>query len=64
MMRGFLKNRCTRCGGNLYLERDESDWYEECFLCSRITYMATIFDRQQVVDSRNTKSKKAIKLIR
>jgi hypothetical protein len=26
--------RCPRCGGNLFLDRDWSGWYEECLQCS------------------------------
>ena len=30
---GFTRQRCPRCGGNIYLERDGSDWYEHCLQC-------------------------------
>ena len=27
-------SKCPRCGGNMFLDRDPSGWYEECLQCS------------------------------
>ena len=34
MKEGFLKKRCPKCGGNVYLYRDMDNWYEQCLQCS------------------------------
>lgn len=30
---GFVPERCPKCGGNVYLERDYYGWYEQCLQC-------------------------------
>ena len=27
---------CPRCGGDIFLERDEDRWYEQCLQCSYV----------------------------
>ena len=34
MREGFLRKRCPKCGGNLYLDRDGYGWSEKCLQCS------------------------------
>lgn len=33
MKEGFLRGRCPKCGGNVYLDRDHYGWHEECLQC-------------------------------
>ncbi len=33
MAKWKLKN-CPRCGGDVYLDRDLNNWYEQCLQCS------------------------------
>lgn len=33
MLHWKLKN-CTRCGGDLYIDRDMDGWFEQCLQCS------------------------------
>ena len=33
MVGRFLKKRCSKCGGNVYLESYYYGWYEHCLQC-------------------------------
>jgi len=39
---GFVKNRCPKCGGNLYLTKFVYGWYEKCLQCGYDVYLADI----------------------
>jgi len=54
---GFLQKRCRRCGGNVYLDKDQFGWYEECLLCSYTRDLQTIVDVRER-ESRAILSKK------
>ncbi|MBI2860918.1 MAG: hypothetical protein HYX91_05360 [Chloroflexi bacterium] len=47
---GFLKTRCLKCGGNLYLDRDLYGWYRECLQCGRTSYIETLLQAPQKVE--------------
>ena len=34
MREGFTPKRCPKCGGNIFMARDEYGWYEQCLQCS------------------------------
>ena len=47
MREGFTKQRCPKCGGNMYLDKDFYGWYEQCLQCSYISYLETVFDARE-----------------
>ena len=32
-MGGFIQRRCSRCDGNVYLDKDQYGWYVKCLQC-------------------------------
>lgn len=46
MKSGFIGKRCPKCGGNIYLDRDYSGWYEQCLQCSQMRYLETMVEVQ------------------
>ena len=47
----FLKKRCPKCRGNLYLESYYYGWYEHCLQCSYRHYLDTTgLDQEQVYE--------------
>lgn len=42
MKEGFIKKRCRRCGGNIYIENDQFGWYEQCLQCGHTADMGSI----------------------
>lgn len=34
MIEGFVRKRCPKCGGNVYLDRDNYGWYDKCLQCA------------------------------
>jgi len=47
---GYLrKNRCPKCGGNMFLYNDFDGWYEQCLQCAHIKYLDVIYDNKQKV---------------
>ena len=47
MREGFTKQRCPKCGGNMYLDKDFYGWYEQCLQCSYTSYFETVFDARK-----------------
>jgi hypothetical protein len=39
---GFTHKRCQKCGGNVYLEKDDVDWYEQCLQCGSVSYLRNL----------------------
>lgn len=53
MRSGFVKDRCPRCGGNIYLDSDYSGWYEQCLQCGYTRYLETIVEVAEKVGRGN-----------
>ena len=34
---GFVARRCPKCGGSLYLDRDQFGFFEQCLQCGLIS---------------------------
>jgi hypothetical protein len=34
---GFVQAKCAKCGGSVYLDRDQFGWYEQCLQCGFIS---------------------------
>ncbi len=51
---GFVQNKCPKCGGNVYLDVDEQDWYEQCLQCSYTRFLDKIADAKVTVNSKRT----------
>ncbi len=44
------KERCPKCGGNLWLHNDHYGWYEECLQCGFTLDLRVIYnDEKEVV---------------
>jgi reverse gyrase len=52
MKSGFVQKRCPKCGGNIYLDRDYSGWYEQCLQCSHTCYLETIVEVHERLSSK------------
>ena len=50
MKEGFVRERCPKCGGNVYLDRDYYGWYEQCLQCSYTRYLETIAEARDRVN--------------
>jgi hypothetical protein len=49
---GFLKNKCPKCGGNVYLDVDiEYGWVEQCLQCSFTSVLGKIVDVKETAKS-------------
>jgi ribosomal protein S27E len=46
---GFLRIRCPKCGGNVYLDSDIEGWYEECLQCGHISDMPQLKAKKELV---------------
>jgi len=53
MRSGFIKSRCPKCGGNVYLDRDYDGWYEQCLQCSCTRYLETVVEVREKVSTGN-----------
>jgi hypothetical protein len=40
------RQRCPRCGGNLFLYNGLDGWYEQCLQCAHILYLDVIYDKK------------------
>jgi DNA-directed RNA polymerase subunit M/transcription elongation factor TFIIS len=41
------ENRCPRCSGNLYLDRDYHGWYEQCLQCGYMHDLRAIYENKK-----------------
>ena len=48
MRSGFVQKRCSKCGGNIYLDKDLYGWYEECLQCGFAYDLGGIVDAREV----------------
>ena len=49
-----VRQRCPKCGGNLFLYNDHNGWYEECLQCSYTLYLDVVYEDRSEVDSSKT----------
>jgi DNA-directed RNA polymerase subunit M/transcription elongation factor TFIIS len=42
-------NRCPKCGGNLYIEKDHHGWYEQCLQCAYMRDLPMIYEHKKPV---------------
>jgi hypothetical protein len=47
----YTKQRCPKCGGNLFLFNDLDGWYEQCLQCSLIRYLDVVYGERARTDS-------------
>ena len=55
-----IKQRCPKCGGNLFLYNDHNGWYEQCLQCSFIVYLDTVFDNTDIMKKQTTSEKSQV----
>jgi hypothetical protein len=55
MTEGFVRKRCPKCGGNVYLDRDYYGWYEKCFQCAYTRDLKNAIETQERVSEGNRK---------
>jgi ribosomal protein S27AE len=48
-MTTLRKNRCPKCGGNMFLYNDYEGWYEQCLQCSLTKYLNVIVKNKEKV---------------
>ncbi|MBN1189117.1 MAG: hypothetical protein JXA46_05130 [Dehalococcoidales bacterium] len=41
---GFVARKCSKCGGNVYLDRDQFGWYEQCLQCGLVSDLKNIVE--------------------
>ncbi len=41
---------CPKCGGDVFLDRDMEDWYEQCLQCSYRHEMKSIAEFQEAAE--------------
>ena len=49
MKYGFTSQKCPKCSGNIYLDKDYCGWYEQCLQCSHIRYLDTVVEVREPV---------------
>ena len=42
----ITKQRCPKCGGNLFLYNDFDGWYEQCLQCSFTKYLEVVAENK------------------
>ena len=45
----FIQKRCPKCGGNIYLEKDQSIWYQQCLQCGYTSDLKSIMRIRDMV---------------
>jgi len=45
MSKVITGNRCPKCGGKLYLEKDYNGWYEQCLQCAYMKDLAVVYQK-------------------
>ena len=58
---GFVQKKCPKCGGNVYLDKDEYGWFEQCLQCSFTSMLGKIVDVRETV--KNDKSSRREKVL-
>jgi len=48
---------CPRCGGDIFIERESDDWYEQCLQCG---YLHDITCRVEVYKHSDDKNKEGV----
>ena len=49
MKYGFTSQKCPKCDGNIYLDKDYCGWYEQCLQCSHTRYLETVVEVREPV---------------
>jgi len=49
-------NKCPRCQGNMFLEKDEFGWYEHCLQCSYSQELEGIYEFNKKPTQREKKA--------
>ena len=47
MTEGFIRKRCPKCGGNVYLDRDYYGWYEKCLQCAYTSDLKNVAEARE-----------------
>ena len=50
---GFLQKKCPRCGGNVFLDRDEYGWLEQCLQCSYSSVLGKLVETKDIISGKN-----------
>jgi ribosomal protein S27AE len=57
MVRWRLKG-CPRCGGDVFIEKDLDNWYEQCLQCSYRVELKTLGGFEETVQAGEKRSKR------
>ena len=44
---------CPRCGGDLFVDQDQSGWHAMCIQCGHRSYLQSIVDAREKVNKGN-----------
>lgn len=47
---GFVRKRCPKCGGNVYLDRDYYGWYQKCLQCAHTSDLNNIAEAREKIN--------------
>jgi hypothetical protein len=53
---GFVARKCPKCGGSLYLDRDQFGFFEQCLQCGLVS------DLKDITVANNTGEKEAVRV--
>lgn len=51
---------CPRCGGDIFVDRDQDGWYEQCLQCSYCTDLESTVEVPEKVSRGNRRRAKKI----
>jgi hypothetical protein len=43
---------CPRCGGDIFMDRDEGGWFESCLQCGYRLELESVYDRDATKNKR------------
>ena len=44
---GFVARKCPKCGGSLYLDRDQFGFFEQCLQCGLVSDLKEIVEAKK-----------------
>lgn len=59
MLRWRLKS-CSRCGGDMFIDRDLDNWYEQCLQCSYRVELKHLTDSEKSVSTDKIPSQETV----
>ena len=51
---GFVQGKCAKCGGSLYLDKDQFGWFEQCLQCGFVSNLDKMMEPVVPLDIKST----------